>query len=180
MHQLLIYHHVLREAMKRKQSKNWSKNHTTRRTITMTALVAMLAIGVVFLAMTPSTAEAARKGSYVYSKMKVTSSSIDGIHPENRVYFAWESNKPLRINVADMTTGQVTLAQGSNVAVTNSDSKVTIRATITESGVVGLNVGDVVAYTADLVTSTATFVNETTGQSANGQLIYANVGSTGR
>lgn len=156
-------------------------NYSIKRSVAMTALVAMLAIGAVSLSMAPS-AEAAKRGSYVYAKMITTSSSIDGIDPEYRVYFAWETSKPLRINVADPVTGQVTLAKASNVTVNNnSESKiVTIRATITESGIAGLNVGDVVTYTADLVTKTATLVNETNGQSATGESIYANVSITSR
>lgn len=157
------------------------KNHDTKRTVVTTALIAMLAIGAISMVSAPSTAEAARKGSYVYSKMEVTSSSISGIIPENWVYFAWESNKPLRINVADRATGQVSLAKAGDVVVTrSSDSQVTIQATITESGIAGLNVGDVVTYTANPLTYTATFVNESTSQSSSGQLIYANVGSTGK
>lgn len=157
-----------------------SENNTIRQTMVMSALVAMLAIGAFSVAIEPSSAEAAKRSSQVYAKMIVTSSGMDGIDPENRVYFAWESNKPLRINVADPATGQVTLAEGSNVAVTNNDSKVTIRATITKSGIGGLNVGDVVTYTADGATKTATFVDETTGQSVSGESIYVNVGTNGK
>lgn len=42
----------------------------------------------------------------------------------------------------------------------------------------GKKVGDVVTYTADLVTKTATFVDETSGQSVSGESIYANVATT--
>lgn len=145
----------------------------------MSALVAMLAVGALSVAMAPSIAEAAKRGSYVYAKMIATSSGMEGVDAEDRVYFAWESRKPLRINVADPVTGQVDLAEGGNVAVTNNDSKVTIRATITKSSIEGLNVGDVVTYTADGATKTATFVDETTGQSVSGESVYANVGTNG-
>lgn len=146
----------------------------------MTALVAMLAVGAFSVAMAPSTAEAAKRGSYVYAKMIAGSSSIGGIYTEDRVYFAWESRKPLRINVADPVTGQVDLAEAGNVAVTNNGSTVTIHATITKSGIAGLSVGDVVTYTADSTKATANFDDETSGQSASGESIYANVGTSGR
>jgi hypothetical protein len=134
------------------------KNQITKWTVVTAALAAILAISAISVAMAPSNAEAARKGSYVYAKMITTSSSIDGIDPEYRVYFAWETSKPLRINVSDPATGQVTLAKAGSVTVNNnSESKiVTIRATITESGIAGLNVGDVITYTADLGAKTAT------------------------
>lgn len=158
------------------------KNHSTKWTMVMTALVAMLAVSTISLVIAPSTAEAARRGSYVYAKMITTTSNIEGIGAEDRVYFAWESSKPLRINVSDPVTGQVTLAEAGNVTVNNnSESKVvTIKATITKSGIAGLQVGNVVTYTSDLVAKTATFVNESTSQSASGEAIYANVGSTSR
>lgn len=156
------------------------KSHITKWTVVTSALVAILAIGVLSVAMAPSIAEAARRGSYVYAKMITTSSSIDGIDPEYRVYFAWETNKPLRINVADPVTGQVTLAKASSVTVNSGSQIVTIKATITESGVAGLNVGNVITYTADLGTKTATLANGATGQSATGESIYANVGTTSR
>lgn len=158
------------------------KNYTAKRTMVMTALVAMLAVSTISFVMAPSTAEAARRSSYVYAKMIVTTSIIQGIDTEDRVYFAWETNKPLRINVSDPVTGQVTLAEAGNVTVNNnSESKVvTIKATIAKSGIAGLHIGDVVTYSSDLVAKTASFVNETTGQSASGEAIYANIGSTSR
>lgn len=159
----------------------YTNRTTRRRTMAMTALIAIMAIGVLSVAIvTPSTAEAAKRGSYIYSKMNVLSSSISGVNAGNWAYFSWDSGKPLRINIADRATGQVILAEAGNVVTTTSTSKVTIHGTITQSGIAGLNVGDTVTYTADLVTYTATFANESTGQSASGQLIYANVGSTGR
>lgn len=162
-----------------KSEKQFS--HSVKRSVAMTVLVAVVAIGAISLSMAPS-AEAAKRGSYVYAKMIAASSSIDGIDAEYRVYFAWESSKPLRINVADPATDQLTLAKANNVTVNNnSESKtVTIRATITDSGIAGLNVGDTFTYTADLVTKTATLVNETSGQSAIGESIYANVGTTSK
>jgi len=158
------------------------KNYAIKRAIVMTTLVAILAVSAISFVMAPSTAEAAKRSSFVYAKMITATSSMQGIDIEDRVYFAWESSKPLRINVADPVTGQITLAEAGSVTINNNiESKVmTIKPTITKSAISGLRVGDVVIYKSDLVTKTASFVNETTGQSANGEAIYANVSSSSR
>ncbi|MGH9879255.1 MAG: hypothetical protein ACRD5H_16615 [Nitrososphaerales archaeon] len=140
----------------------------------MTALVSMFAIGMIFLGGIVPAAEAAKRSSYVYAKVVAESSSIDGIVAGDRIYLAWETNKPLRINVAD-ATDQVTTATAANVVVTKSDSTLTITATLADSSIAGLHVGDVLTCSFDLVTETASCVNETTGGSVSGHSVYVNV-----
>jgi len=165
--------------MRCKKHSSFAFKRTTMVRGATAALVALFAIGMLFYATSAPAEAAKRQQAYVYAKVMVTSSDIDGISAEDKLYFAWESGKPLRITVAD-GTDQVTTAKLANAVVTNGDSQLTMSATVSDSSVAGLNTGDVLTCSFDLVAETASCVNGTTGGSVSGHSVYVNVGTSTR